>query len=246
MLEIAVRDDTHDARTAVIQPSAQAAFGQMAPRLWGRRLSLRVRSRGGGRSASAHVDAAYRGTSRRAPRCRSDRRPSGPRREGCDTVGARRCLLGQRPVEAAGAGGDVYATLIERLQRLPSIGARSARRLAEHLLRIPEDEALALAEAIRDVRTRLKPCSLCRAPEAEDPCHRCRNPKRRDDILLVLESLRDLEAVERMGAFDGRFWILGGRYQPADDLDEESLRVKSLIERIRTFDVEEVVLGTQP
>src|SRR5687767_8272442 len=86
--------------------------------------------------------------------------------------------------------------LMEELERLPSVGRRTAERLAHHLLRVPEARALALADAIREVREKVRPCSSCRAPSEADPCRICSDASRDAGLLVVVESARDLAAFE--------------------------------------------------
>ncbi len=142
--------------------------------------------------------------------------------------------------------GEVLANLIDALERLPGIGARSARRLAEHLVRVTESEALALADALRAARARLRPCTRCAAPSERDPCALCADPARRDDLLLVVESLRDRDAVEAAGRYDGRYFVLSGRLAPLEGRDVADLGLEALRVRVADGVVREVVLATNP
>jgi len=143
-------------------------------------------------------------------------------------------------------GGTVLAALVDALERLPGIGARTARRLAEHLLRVPESEALGLADALRAARARLRPCSRCAAPAETDPCARCADPARRDDVLLVVETLRDRDAVEATGRYDGRYFVLAGRLSPLEGRDVGDLGLDALRTRVADGLVREVVVATNP
>ncbi|MGE0192827.1 MAG: recombination mediator RecR [Planctomycetota bacterium] len=143
-------------------------------------------------------------------------------------------------------GGTVLAALVDALERLPGIGARTARRLAEHLLRVPESEALALADALRAARARLKPCSRCAAPAEVDPCPRCADTSRRDDLLLVVETLRDRDAVEATGRYEGRYFVLAGRLAPLEGRDVGDIGLDALRARVDDGRVREVVLATNP
>lgn len=136
--------------------------------------------------------------------------------------------------------------LLERLERLPGIGPRSAARLAHHLLRIPEPEALALADAIRAVRERIRPCSTCRAPAEEDPCPLCADPSRDRSLLLIVETPRDLAAVEATGAYRGLYYVLGARLSPLEGVDATALDLDGLAARVARAEVREVCIGTNP
>jgi recombination protein RecR len=136
--------------------------------------------------------------------------------------------------------------LVAHLERLPGIGPRSASRLAQHLLRVPRDEALALADAIRDARERIRPCSLCRAPCEVDPCPLCGDPRRDRGLLLVVETPRDLAALEATGVYRGLYYVLGARLSPLEGIGAEALDLAGLSARAGSGEVREVVLGTNP
>ncbi len=136
--------------------------------------------------------------------------------------------------------------LMAQLERLPGIGPRSASRLAHHLLRVPEADALALADAIRAARERIRPCSLCRAPSESDPCPVCADATRDRTLLLVLETPRDLTAVESAGSYRGLYFVLGARLSPLEGVDATALDLAGLAARARHTDVAEVCIGTNP
>ena len=114
--------------------------------------------------------------------------------------------------------------LIEELTRLPSIGPKSAQRLALHLLRVPREEALRLAEAIRAVKERVRFCSICGNFAEEDPCRLCLDPGRDGSVVCVVEQPGDVLAFERTGQFRGRYHVLGGALSPLDGTHPEQLR----------------------
>jgi recombination protein RecR len=143
-------------------------------------------------------------------------------------------------------GPERLEALVACLERLPGIGPRSAARLAHHLLRVPEDEALALAEAIAEARARIRPCSSCRAPAEVDPCPTCADPTRDGRVLLVVETPRDLAAVESTGAYRGLYFVLGARLSPLEGVDESALDLDGLRERAARSCVTEVCIGTNP
>ncbi len=138
--------------------------------------------------------------------------------------------------------------LTDSLGRLPGIGARSAERLAHHLLRCPLDEALALAEAIQDARSGIKHCEACfHLTEADHAlCAVCRDPRRDQSIICVVEQSRDLAALERAGAFQGVYHVLLGRLAPLQGIGPEHLTLDALEARVRSGSVREVVLATNP
>lgn len=140
--------------------------------------------------------------------------------------------------------------LIEELSRLPSIGQKSAQRLALHLLRAPREDALRLAEAIRAVKERVGFCKVCGNFSEDDPCRMCTDPARDGAIICVVEQPGDLLALERTGSFKGRYHVLGGALSPLDGTTPDSLRIRPLLERLRPGAngeaVREVILATNP
>ena len=138
--------------------------------------------------------------------------------------------------------------LTEAFGRLPGIGAKSAERLAHHILKCPVEEALALADAIRDAKDRVRHCQTCfHLTEAGEPlCAVCRDPKRDPGLVCVVEQPRDLMAVERAGAFSGVYHVLLGRLAPLQGMGPEQLTLPALEERARSGTVREVILATNP
>jgi len=136
--------------------------------------------------------------------------------------------------------------LIEELEKLPSIGLKSAQRLALHLLRVPKEDALRLAEAIRAVRERVGFCSTCGNFSETDPCALCSDPRRDTKVLCVVEQPVDVLAFERTGQFTGRYHVLGGALSPLEGTSPEQLRIRELLSRLRGGEVKEVILATNP
>lgn len=142
--------------------------------------------------------------------------------------------------------------LIEELVRLPSIGQKSAQRLALHLLRVPKEDALRLAEAIRAVRERVGFCATCGNFSESDPCQLCRDPQRDGAVICVVEQAGDVLALERTGTFRGRYHVLGGALAPIEGTSPEMLRIRELLERLRELGpdgsplVREIILATNP
>ena len=142
--------------------------------------------------------------------------------------------------------------LIEELVKLPSVGQKSAQRLALHLLRVPREDALRLADAIRAVRERVGFCGTCGNFSEGDPCAQCRDPQRDAGLLCVVEQPGDVMALERTGTFRGRYHVLGGALSPLEGTSPEQLRIRELLERLRavaadgTPEVREIILATNP
>ena len=143
-----------------------------------------------------------------------------------------------------------YAATIERLieqfTKLPGIGARSAERLAFHVLKSTTDEAMALAKAIHAVKTKIRPCRECFNIAESDLCAICSDPRRDKATICVVEQPKDLLALESTGVYRGVYHVLMGRIAPLDNVDAEDLTIDSLVERVRGGDVREVILATNP
>ena len=136
--------------------------------------------------------------------------------------------------------------LIEELVRLPSVGQKSAQRLALHLMRVPQEEALRLADAIRAAREKVGFCSVCGLFSEEDPCLIDRDPQRDPHLVCVVEQPAEVLAFERTGSFRGRYHVLGGVLSPLDGTRPEDLRIRQLLERLRTEPIQEIILATNP
>jgi recombination protein RecR len=137
-------------------------------------------------------------------------------------------------------------TLVRELSRLPGIGSKTAQRLAFHLLRIPEAEALSLARAIEEVATRVGSCKECGNIAETQPCYICADPKRDRGLLCVVEQPNDVVILERTGHFRGLYHVLQGALSPAEGIGPEQLHLKDLIERVRRGSFQEVILATNP
>ena len=149
------------------------------------------------------------------------------------------------PWRPAGAAAPV-ARLIEELHRLPGIGPKSAQRLAYHLLRAPKDEAQALAEAILEVKERIKLCSVCQNTTDIEPCLICADEARDRAVVCVVEEPLDILAIERTRAFKGLYHVLHGSISPMEGVGPEQLKVRELLERLRDGSVREVIMATNP
>jgi len=133
--------------------------------------------------------------------------------------------------------------LIRQLARLPGLGPRSARRLALHLLQRRESALQPLLASLSVVAQSVRTCSICRNLDLSDPCAICQDPRREQRALCVVETLADLWALERSGAFRGRYHVLGGLLSALDNVRPEDLGVAALIDRVAAPEVEEVVLA---
>jgi recombination protein RecR len=149
---------------------------------------------------------------------------------------------------AASGYSAVVDRLIGALGRLPGIGARSAERLAHHLLKCPPEEALELAEAIRAAKDQIRHCQICfHLTEAEQPiCSICRDPRRDQTTVCVVEQSRDLIALEKAGAFVGVYHVLLGRLAPLSGMGPEQLTVDALARRVEAGTIRELIMATNP
>src|SRR6187397_3357206 len=128
--------------------------------------------------------------------------------------------------------------LIAQLSRLPGIGARTAQRLAFHILRVPEEQALALADAIREVKEKVGLCEVC-FNLAEGPrCRICEDTRRESSLICVVEEPADVIPIERTGEYRGLYHVLGGALSPIDGIDPEDLRIAELTRRVDEGDVD--------
>jgi recombination protein RecR len=138
------------------------------------------------------------------------------------------------------------ADLIEHLGRLPGIGRKSAERLAYHLLRANKAEAIALADAIRNVRENVHYCAVCFNLAEGNLCHICSDPRRDQTLLCVVEQPRDLIALEQANVFRGLYHVLLGRISPLEGVGPDQITVGPLIDRVRRGNFTEVIMGTNP
>jgi recombination protein RecR len=136
--------------------------------------------------------------------------------------------------------------LVSQLTRLPGVGTRTAQRLAFHLLRVPKEEALALAAALEEVKERVRFCSECGNLTEEETCEICRDARRDRTVICVVEQPADLISVERTHEYRGLYHVLGGALSPLDGVEPENLRIADLMSRVDRNGVEEVVLATNP
>jgi recombination protein RecR len=136
--------------------------------------------------------------------------------------------------------------LMDELSRLPGIGMRSAERIAFHLLKEKPEEALKLADAIRDVKTRIKHCSICSNLTEQDPCSICTDPSRDQTVVCIVEQPKDLLALESTGLYRGVYHVLLGRIAPLEGINPPDLTIDQLMARLTTGTIKEIIMGTNP
>jgi recombination protein RecR len=138
------------------------------------------------------------------------------------------------------------ASLIEQLQRLPGVGPKSAQRLALHILKRSQSEVEQLAQAILDAKQQVGLCQVCFHLSAEPICDICRHPQRDNTTICVVADSRDVIALERTREFNGKYHVLGGTISPMDGIGPEQLNISSLIRRIDSLQVKEVIIAVSP
>jgi len=136
--------------------------------------------------------------------------------------------------------------LIDELSKLPGIGRKSAQRLAFHILRATEQDAFALADAIRDMKAQLHLCSICNNITDVDPCQFCSNPLRNQGIICVVEEPSNIASIERTKHFNGTYHVLHGTLSPLNGIGPDQLHIDSLVERVQAGSLQEVILATNP
>ena len=136
--------------------------------------------------------------------------------------------------------------LVEQFQKIPSIGRKTAQRMAFHVLDLPENEAKEFADAIMDAHTKIHHCSLCHNLTENDLCPICESVTRDHSLLCVVEDPRDIPAIERTREFSGVYHVLHGTISPMNGVGPDQLTIKSLVERVSKGDIKEVIMATNP
>ena len=136
--------------------------------------------------------------------------------------------------------------LITELARLPGIGRKTAQRLTFHLLQQPPEQVGRLASALASVTERVRPCEECGNLTEDQPCSICQDPRRDPSVVCVVEEPSTVSVVDRSTDFRGRYHVLGGHLSPLDGVGPESIRLESLVQRVRQGGVREVILATNP
>jgi recombination protein RecR len=136
--------------------------------------------------------------------------------------------------------------LIDELGRLPGIGPKSAQRIAFHVLSADPADVMRLAVALRTVKEQVRFCTVCFNVAEEELCRVCRDTRRTNEVLCVVEEPKDIVAVERTGEFRGRYHVLGGAINPLEGIGPDNLRIRELLLRLGTGEVKELILATDP
>lgn len=136
--------------------------------------------------------------------------------------------------------------LITELSKLPSIGPKSAQRIAFHVVRGSGEDAYGLAEALREVKDRIRPCKRCFNLTEEEECDICRDPRRDSTVICAVEDPYDIGSIEKTGEYRGLYHVLGGSLSPLDGIEPEDLRIAELVERVKREGTEEIVVATNP
>lgn len=141
---------------------------------------------------------------------------------------------------------EPMSRLIDELKKLPGIGTKSAQRLAFHILRASDEDAEALAGAVRDVKANLRLCSVCNNITDVDPCVYCTSATRNQRLVCVVEEPTNIAAIEKTKHYNGVFHVLHGAISPLQGIGPEQLRIPNLISRVEAGAVDEVILATNP
>ncbi len=139
----------------------------------------------------------------------------------------------------------VFDTLVEKLTGLPGIGRKTAQRLAFHIMKLDDREALSIARAIEDVKSKVTRCSTCMNLTETDPCSICADPKREQSTICVVENPSDVNAIEKAGVFRGLYHVLGGALSPLDNVGPDELHLREIEARL-DGSVSEVIIATNP
>ncbi|WP_437192569.1 recombination mediator RecR [Planctomicrobium sp. SH527] len=142
--------------------------------------------------------------------------------------------------------GPAVGRLVEQFASLPGIGRKSAERLANHILSCRENEALALANAIRDVKQSIRRCKVCSNLTEQEVCSICRDPRRDRTVVCIVEQPKDIAALEAAAAYQGTYHVLGGRIAPLEGIGPEDLTIGPLVQRVKRDQVKEIIMATNP
>ena len=140
----------------------------------------------------------------------------------------------------------IVQELIDELGRLPGIGPKSAQRIAFHILQTQSFDVTRLSEVLRDVRDKVRFCSICGNVTEQETCSICRDPRRSHATICVVEEAKDVVAIERTREFKGLYHVLGGAISPIDGIGPDDLRMKQLVARLSDGTVTEVIIATDP
>lgn len=138
------------------------------------------------------------------------------------------------------------SALIAELEKLPTVGPKTAARLAFYLLSASKEDAQALARAIVEVKEKVRFCSRCFSLTQDDPCAICSDPRRDSSLLCVVGEAKDVYAIERTMSYRGRYHVLGGLISPIEGIGVGQLKIQELLDRVQTLGVKEVIIATNP
>jgi len=136
--------------------------------------------------------------------------------------------------------------LIDELGRLPGIGPKSAQRIAFHIIQSERVDVTRLVEVLRTVKERVKFCTVCGNLSEEELCRICRDPRRDDSLICVVEESKDVMAIEKTREFRGKYHVLGGAISPIDGIGPENLRIRELMVRLSDTKIQEIIIATDP
>ena len=140
----------------------------------------------------------------------------------------------------------IVQELIDELSRLPGVGPKSAQRIAFYLLQTEDDHAKRLAHVLMEVKERVRFCEVCGNVSEEDRCNICRDPRRSQNVICVVEESKDVQAIERTREFKGLYHVLGGAISPIEGIGPDNLRIKELMSRLSNPEIQEVIIATDP
>ncbi|MFM2321788.1 MAG: hypothetical protein RL612_935 [Actinomycetota bacterium] len=140
----------------------------------------------------------------------------------------------------------VVQELIDELGRLPGVGPKSAQRIAFYLLQTDDDQAQKLAQVLMEVKERVRFCEICGNVSEEEKCNICRDVRRNQTLICVVEESKDVQAIERTREFRGLYHVLGGAISPIEGIGPDQLRIKELLSRLSDPNIKEVIIATDP
>ena len=140
----------------------------------------------------------------------------------------------------------IIQDLIDELGRLPGVGPKSAQRIAFHIIAADRVDVTRLAEVLKTVKERVKFCTTCGNISEEDLCRICRDPRRDNTSICVVEESKDVIAIEKTREFKGKYHVLGGAISPIDGIGPENLRIKELMSRLAATEISEIIIATDP
>lgn len=136
--------------------------------------------------------------------------------------------------------------LIRQLSKLPGIGQKTAQRLAFHIINMEDEDAKALSSSILEAKDKIQFCSICQNIADSNPCEICSSSDRNSEVICVVESPREVIAMEKSKEFDGKYHVLHGTISPSNSITPDMLKIRELVERLASDDIKEVILATNP